>query len=133
MNDSDQFWWCSAHLRVTHPSFDSAAVSKRLNSELTIPKGSGVSKSAADESEAAEVWSLEYRIDSPKRPDVLLSWAESFVSDREPTFASLLADDFDIDIYIGIHSNVLALGFELPSTPTLSRLNIRIGIEFFAS
>jgi hypothetical protein len=45
----------------------------------------------------------------------------------------LLKKGCHIDVYIGIMSNILALGFDLPATPTFWELGIAVGIEYFSS
>ena len=44
----------------------------------------------------------------------------------------MLEDGYNVNVYIGVHTTLLALGFMLPGTPTLWNLQIPIGIEFFS-
>jgi hypothetical protein len=130
--ESTPAWWCSAGLRIRHPTLDPLAVSQTLEAVPTIAKMADESKVQHGECKSAGYWCTEYRVESPDRPDALFAWAERFVSERESHFHLMLENGYGVAVYIGIHTNVLALGFNIPKTPTLWRLAIPIGIEFFS-
>lgn len=126
-------WWCSAHFRITHPSEDLSEFSKRL--KVAIP--------AIDSTQAVETnfgmkrnkffWISELKIQSPDRPDALIAWAEQLAKENELPLTEILKLDGQIYVYVGIHTSVLALGFDLPPTPTVSKLGVKIGLEYFSS
>lgn len=101
----------------------------------TVPEFSqkpGESKIPHGDCKSAGYWCITHRVDYPSRPNVPLSWAEEFINARESQISQLLKSGYDINIYVGIHTNVLALGFNLPITPTIAMLSIRVGMEFFS-
>ncbi len=79
---------------------------------------------------SAGYWCLTHWTDAPQLPDVALAWAEDFVLCREFEFRALLTRKYNVNLYIGLFSNVLALGFDLPPTPTIWKLGIPICLEF---
>ena len=125
-------WWCSTSVRISHPDLDPIKVSEMLNSTAQIALRPGESKVPHGACRSAGYWCMEHRIDAPDPPNVSLSWAEEFIRSRETHFHQLLDSGCDIDIYIGVFSNVLALGFNLPPMPTTRNLGISVGIEFFS-
>jgi hypothetical protein len=125
-------WWCAVSVRICHAFLDPGEISELLKSTPQIINYPGQSKIHHGDCRSAGYWCFTYRLDSPNRPDKAILWAESFVQSRESELISLLRRDFDINIYIGVFSNVLALGFELPPTPTITELRIPIGMELFS-
>lgn len=103
-----------------------------LKSVAQIEMRPGESKVPHGACRSAGYWCMEHRIDAPERPDVSLSWAEEFVRTREAELHSLLESGCAINIYIGIFSNVLSLGFDLPTMPITQKLGINVGLEFFS-
>lgn len=132
-SDNGEFWWCSANFRITHQDqhpYESADLLDEIVAAAeileTIHVSHGFHKGKA-------YWYAEYRVESPNRPDVLVSWAEQFACENEKLLTKVLKEGWNAYVYIGIHSKVLAIGFDLPQTPKLQELRIPIGFEFFAS
>lgn len=136
--DSKIAWWCSASLRISHPSLNPGEVSRILDATPEFADMPGQSKvpygktSTGYSCKSAGYWCMTHRVECPDRPDALFTWIEEFVVDRESQLTQMLRDEYDVNIYIGIHSNVMTVGFELPETPTLQSLSIPIGIEFYS-
>jgi hypothetical protein len=126
-------WWASAAIRISHPDLDPARMSQILNSIPTIALRPGESKVSHGACKSAGYWCTESRIEEPDRPHVVFLWAEDFVMSRRTIIQELIREGYDIDVYIGIHSSILALGFEVPATPTLWQLGIVVGVEYFSS
>ena len=120
-------WRCSISVRISHPDLDPSEVSEILDSTPQIAQRPGESRVPHGDCRSAGYWCLQHWIDAPDRPDVSLSWAEDYVQRRELQFHNLFTKQFKVDIYVGIFSNVLALGFDLPPMPTISRLGIPVG------
>ncbi len=125
-------WRCSASIRICHSDLDPTEVSRILDSTPQIAQRAGESKVPYGDSKSAGYWCLVHEVEAPDRPDSALLWAEEFVREHESQLQCLLDDGFDVDVYIGIHSAVLALGFELPAMLTICKHRIRVGIEFFS-
>ncbi len=126
-------WKAISTVRVCHPTLNPNHLSKILKTTPSITYWPGESKIHRGESKSAGYWCAEKRVDYPIRPDSVIRWTESFVSNRESIFYELLSEGYDVNVYIAVFSDILALGFDLPPTPTLWKLGIPIGIEFFAS
>lgn len=131
--ENQRHWWCSAHFRVTHASINLSELSRHIrvstpaiDSTPTVDTNCGMNKSQF-------FWSTDLKIESPDRPDALIIWAEQLAIENETVLAEMLKLGGKIYVYIGIHASVLALGFDLPPTPTLSKLGITIGLEYFSS
>jgi hypothetical protein len=104
-----------------------------LDATPSISQRPGESKVRHADCRSAGYLCFEKRVDQPERPNHLLEWVEHFFTDREEEFRELLSDGCRVDVYLGIHTNVLALGFNLPATPTLWSLNIPLSVEFFSA
>lgn len=125
-------WWCIVSIRICHATLDPAKISELLNSTPQVARRPGESKIPHGDCRSAGYWCLDYRVDAPERPDVSIAWAENFIKSRESQFGHLVEQSFDIDVYAGIFSNVLALGLVVPPTPTIWKLRIPLGLEFFS-
>jgi hypothetical protein len=133
MNQEKPLWWSSASIRISHPELDPKEVSEMLDSIPQIAQRPGESQVPHGDCESAGYWCVEHRVDAPERPDSVLLWAEQFVRERESHFRRMLENAYDVNVYIGIHTRVLALGFDLPATPAIWRLGVPVGIEVFCS
>jgi len=131
-SEAQPAWRCSIDLRISHPSLDPDVMSQTLNAVPVIAQRPGDSRVLHGDCKSAGYWCTKHEIEYPDRPDALFFWAEQFVHEREAHFRSLLESNYDINFYIGIHANVMALGFSLPATPVIWKLGIPIGVEFFS-
>ena len=125
-------WWSAASIRISHPQLDTGETTQMLGTAPSIAQHPGQSKVPHGACKSAGYWCLDHRVDYPERPDHVLLWVEQFASERKQQFRRLLDAGCEIDVYIGVHSNILALGFVLPASPTLWGLGISVGIEFFS-
>jgi hypothetical protein len=125
-------WWCSASIRICHRELDPKRVSEMLNVTPQIAQRAGESRVPHGDCKSAGYWCLSHRIEDPNGPDSVFLWVEEFIREREPHFRRMLERGYSIDVYIGIHTNLLALGFDLPIMPAIWKLAIPVGIEFFA-
>lgn len=125
-------WWSSASIRLCHPQLNPDEISAMLNTVPEFSQKPGESKIPHGDCKSAGYWCITHRVDYPSRPNVPLSWAEDFIRACEPQFSQFLKSGYDINIYVGIHTNVLALGFNLPIMTTIDKLSIPVGIEFFS-
>ncbi len=125
-------WWCSIDIRICHPTLDPADVSNRLNAVPAIAQNPGESRVPFGDCRSAGYWCIVHRVDYPERPDSVLIWADQFVLERRLEFDRMIKDEYDVNTYVGIHTNVLSLGFVIPETPTLWGLSIPVGVEFFS-
>jgi hypothetical protein len=125
-------WWCEVSIRICHACLDPTAVSELLDSTPHIAQHPGETRIPHGNCRSAGYWCLEHRVGAPDRPSVSILWAEEFVKSRETQFGQLLENGFDVNVYIGVFSNVLALGFDMPPTPTIWKMGIPLGIEFFS-
>ncbi len=133
IQENESAWWTYSSIRICHAKLDPDKLAKLLDVSPTIAQQPGESKIHHGQCKSAGYLCISHRTDDPVRPDQAFLWTESFILERQPHFHTMLRDDYDIDVYIAVFSNVLALGFDLPPTPTLWKLGIPIGIEFFAS
>lgn len=125
-------WWCEVSIRICHACLDPTDISKLLKATPQIAQRPGETKILHGACRSAGFWCVEHRVDFPDRPNVSILWAEEFVHSRESQFGRLLEQGVDVNVYIGVFSNVLALGFDVPPTPTVWKLGIPLGIEFFS-
>jgi hypothetical protein len=123
------FWWSSASLRISHTDLIPDEVTESLGIVPVISQSPGESKVHHGDCKSAGYWCAQNGFDSPVRPDKAFEWIEDFVSEKAEYLGKLLQKGSDISIYVGVHSSVLALGFNLPSTPSISKLGINISIE----
>jgi len=119
-------------IRISHPTLDPDEISEALTAVPDIAQRPGESRVQFGDCESAGYWVIKYHVEYPDRPDLLFLWAEEFVSDRLDVFRSMLDKEYKIDVYVGIHSTVVACGFMLPATPTIWKLGIPVGVEFFS-
>ncbi len=132
-DDTQVFWWALATLRLSHPGLDPTRITQLLKATASVAFRPGESRVIHGDCTSAGYWCTEYRIESPIRPDHVFLWAEEFVSLRGEHIRDLLHQGYRLELYVGIHSKILALGFNIPTTPTLWELAIPIGIEYFSS
>lgn len=125
-------WKCSTSIRICHADLNPDTISKMLGAIPEIAQQPGESKIPHGNSRSAGYWCLQQRTDAPNRPHVARLWAEEFIQQRESQFFRLLKDGCDVNIYVGIFPNVLALGFNLPPTPTIWKLGIPVELEVFS-
>ena len=124
-------WWCSAHFRVTHSTKDLSELSSRLSVPQT--ESNSNMEASCGVKNGVFFWCPELKVQSPDRPDSLVAWAERLAKANETILSEIMGLGGEVYVYIGIHTSVLALGFDLPPTPTLSKMGIAIGLEYFAS
>lgn len=132
LTENKVFWWSSASLRISYPSLEPDELSLLLNAIPAIADRPGQSRVRHGSCDSAGYWCVSHREGSPARPSVVIEWAETFVADRIETFSRFVEIGYDINVYVAIHSNVMSVGFDLPSTPALTKLGIRVGIEYFS-
>lgn len=125
-------WRCSVDLRICHPALDPSELTELLDANPIVAQFPGESKVPHGDCKSAGYWCTEHKIEHPHRVDELFLWLEQFISERENQFQQLINKGYDVNAYVGIHTNVLATGFTIPRTPTLWRLEIPIGVEFFS-
>ena len=125
-------WWAGASIRISHSELDVTQVSKTLRANPSLAQRPGESKVPYGNCKSAGYWCVDECVVEPGRPSLVIQWSEEFVAQRTAQFRELLDNKCHIDIYVGIHTTILALGFDLPATPTLWQLNIPVGIEFFS-
>jgi hypothetical protein len=126
-------WRTSVAIRITHPDLEPESMTEVLHTSASISKRPGESKIPHGDCKSAGYWCVQHWIDEPTLPDHAFSWAEQFVVDHRDGILSLLSKGCRIDVYIGVKSKLLALGFNVPATPTLWELGITVGIEYFSS
>jgi len=131
IDESTQYWWCAISLRIAHAELDPHVVTKELGISPSISLMPGMSKVRHSDSESAGYWCGGTRIDYPNRPSELIIWMESLVKENESFLRTVIGDGADVNVYLGIHLNAASIGFDVPITPIMNRLGIRIGIELF--
>ena len=130
---SRSLWWSQSSIQISHPELDPIATAQALGAIPEIAQSPGKSKVPHGTCKSAGYLCFSHRVDEPGLPDVAIQWTETFVAEREEQFHKLLSEGCNINVYIGIHTSILALGFVLPATLTLWRLGIPLGVEFFSS
>jgi hypothetical protein len=130
-SNSHNYWWSSASFRIVHPELDPDSVTRMLGLTPSIRQFPGESKIHFGGSTSAGYWCAHERIYYPHRPDLVIRWAEEVASQNNDCLRQLLNNNHGIDVYVGIHVNVMSIGFEMPLTPHLTKLGIVVGIEFF--
>lgn len=127
------YWWGSTTLRLTHSGHDLSTYSSSLNAAIAGGSWPGTQKVECGITKNTKRYiHVVFGIEHPNRPHVLFEWSELLVRKNEKLFVELKSIGCKMDFYVGVHSAVIALGFDLPPTPTLWRLEIPIGIEFFS-
>ena len=129
---ADVDWWCGVSIRICHSSLDPTEVSALLKITPQIAQRPGETRIPHGDCRSAGYWCLTNRINAPERPDIAIHWAEQFIAMREPQLRQLLDRGYDVNIYMGIHTNVMAIGFDVPPTPKICELQIQLGVEFFS-
>lgn len=125
------YWWSAISLRIANKDLDPSSVTEILGISPTVSLVSGESQVHHRDCKSAGYWCGGKREDFPIRPSELITWIETLV-DRNQLFLKTVIDaGADVNIYLGIHLDVASIGFEIPTTPTINQLGIRIGIEFF--
>ena len=125
-------WWCELDIRIVHPDLDPEKLTRELAVSPSIAQKPGESKIHFQNCKSAGYWCVVHRVEHPARPDSAILWAERFVQDRETQIRRMLQDGFAITSYLGVHANVMTVGFDMPSTPLLRSLGIPLGIEFYS-
>lgn len=126
------FWWCSATFRISQIGIEWAQALSNFSLPDIDADTSGTFEWRCEQKDGKLHYQGEYRVRSPQKPDCVIAWAEAFASKNRSELEQLLLAGCKVYIYVGVHSQVLALGFDLPRTPTLSALEIPIGIEYFS-
>jgi hypothetical protein len=124
-------WWTIVTVRVIHASLNPFLLSTRLGTEATYYDVAGESSIVHGECNSSGYWTKSYRIDAPELPDVAIAWADNFINNHLGVFAELTTSNHIVDIFVGVHSKAVALGFMWPHTPNIDRLNIPIGIDYY--
>jgi hypothetical protein len=125
-------WRSSTSIRIVHPQLDPVDISNLLFASADIAQLPGESRVPYGDCRSAGYWCLKHQIEAPAQPNVSFEWAEDFVQLRESQLLQLLDSKYVIYIYIAIFSRVMTVGFELPSTPIIRKLEIPIGLEFYS-
>ena len=125
-------WWCEIDVRIVHPELNPVALTQVLRITPSISQLPGESKVPYGECHSAGYWCVSHRVSFPDRPDIAITWAEQFLHRNEIQMQKLVNQKADINIYLGIHANVMAVGFVFPATPTISKLALKLGIEFYS-
>ncbi|MES2789675.1 MAG: hypothetical protein V4719_08645 [Planctomycetota bacterium] len=133
MESTKPEWYSSVSIRICHPNLDPSELSMLLNATPEIAQKPGESRVPYGDCRSAGYWCLQHRIDAPDRPDIAISWAEEFIEIRKPAFRQFTTEKYYVDVYVAVFSNVLALGFNMPPTPTITELGIHLGFEFFSA
>jgi hypothetical protein len=123
----------SVAVRIIHPDLDPERVTALLHTPASLSKRPGESKIPHGDCKSAGYWCVEHWIDEPSLPDHAFLWAEQFFLNHTDEVLGLLGNGYSIDVYIGVKSKLIALGFNLPAMPTIWKLGIRVGIEYFSS
>jgi hypothetical protein len=126
-------WRTSVAVRIFLGILDPERVTALLQTPASIQKRPGESKIPHGDCNSAGYWCVQHWIDEPNLPDRAFLWAEHFFLDHTDAILELLGTGCSIDVYIGVKSKLLALGFNLPAMPTIWKLGILVGIEYFAS
>ena len=125
-------WWCEIDIRIVHSDLDPFALTQLLQIEPSFAQLPGESKVPHGKCLSAGYWCVSHRVEYPDRPDIAITWAESFIRSHELEIQKLLNKEADVNIYLGIHSSVMAVGFVFPTIRTIERLNLQLGIEYFS-
>jgi hypothetical protein len=125
------YWWSSISLRIAHKELDPNEVTDEIGISPSVSFAPGKSQVHHQDCKSAGYWCGEKKVDFPIRPPELILWMEDVVEDHEIFLNKLLMSGANVNIYLAIHVDVASIGFDLPSTPTLNRLGIPMGIEFF--
>lgn len=133
MDSTKPEWYSLVSIRIRHPNLDPSELSMLLNATPEIAQKPGESRVPHGDCKSAGYWCIEHRINAPDRPDIAISWAEEFIEIRKSAFRQITTEKYYVYVYVSIFSNVLALGFNMPPTPTISELGIRLGFEFFSA
>lgn len=124
-------YWGQVSVRICHSGLDPQDVAKKLSSTPSMAFRPGESKVRHRESRSAGYVVFSYRIEAPGLMGELIEWANAFVSTHDDHFRHMLESDCDVDVYLGIHTSKMTLGFGLPPAPALWSLGIPISMEFF--
>lgn len=92
----------------------------------------GESKIHVGECQSAGYWCAIYRVEYPARPTDVFVWAEAFANKRKTVLQKMLNDGCQMNVYVAVHTNVMATGFDLIPLPVIWELEIPIGVEFFS-
>ena len=125
-------WWASAHFQITHPSCDLSEIAKYVRASDSVVAFAALPETKFGMNKGKFFWSSDLKVKSPVRPNELIAWAERTALENEKLLIDLVTLGSSIYVYVGIHSNVLSLGFDLPQTPTLLKLGIAVGLEYFS-
>lgn len=128
----DKKWWASSSIRIVHSELDPERITRLTKTRPSLSFRPGESKIHYGGSVSAGYWLVEHRVIEPDDPGTAFEWVESFGVEHEKTLTTLLSESCEISVYIGIHTQLVSLGFNLCPLPTLWRLNIPVGIEIFA-
>ena len=125
------YWWSAISLRIVHEYLDPDSITEKLGIAPTFAFVPGESQVHHQDCKSAGYWCGNKRVDFPMRPSELVTWIEALAENNKCFLKTLIDGGADINIYLGIHLDVASLGFEVPHTPALNHLGIRIGIEIF--
>ena len=126
------FWKATASIRISHSNLDPDKLSQALNVVPSIAFRPGESKVAHGSCKSAGYLCIDFEVEAPDRPDRLFHLVEDFILQRKSLVEDLIRNGYAINVYIAIFSNILAFGFDLPATPTIWKLGITTGIEYFS-
>ena len=125
-------WKASIDIRIAHPALDPDSLTELLEAVPQIAQKPGESRVPHGNCQSAGYWCIVKELPDQEKPDVLILWAEDFVATRQQRIRELIEAGYDVNVYLGIHSNVMTLGFVLPATPKIWELGIPVGLEFFS-
>lgn len=124
-------WSCMISLRIVNEKLDPIVITKKLGVTPSVAHQPGTSKIHHGTSDSAGYWCGEMTFHYPDRPNLAIDWVEDQAKRNRDFLEQLVSDGAAITTYLGIHCNVMNVGFVVPPTPNLSNLGILLGIEFF--
>ncbi|HBE67032.1 MAG TPA: hypothetical protein DDW52_02685 [Planctomycetaceae bacterium] len=129
---ADEYWWSEISIRVAKDDLDPDAISRETGLDPEHSFQPGESKIHHGQCESAGYWCVTSpRIFYPERPDQAICWAEDFVEQNFRLLQTLVDSGAAVSVYLGVHMNVMNVGFVLPAIPCITELGIEFGIEVF--
>jgi hypothetical protein len=128
----DQYWWSEISVRIAKDDLDPDIISREIGLTPQYSFHPGESKIHHGQCKSAGYWCVTSpRICYPQRPDQAILWAEDVVKRNVCLLQTLIDSGAAVSIYLGVHMNVMNVGFVLPATPRISDLGVEFGIEVF--
>lgn len=124
-------WWTNAEIRVCGETLVPAEFSASLRELPALSLLPGESRVPLGTCKSAGYVVFEARFDSPARPTEGIRWVNSFAERHSDKLEYYIHCGVIVKAFIAIHSNVLAIGFDVPSVSALERLRIPLDIEVY--